>query len=147
MSIVANNTTISNSIIAGNQFDGVENNANQLNIYDSLISYPIMVGVGLVNGAGVSTTITNCTIASNADYGMIVQLPFGGLSNNILKNTLIYGNASGGISTSGIGAITNTVTYSLVQGVSTGTGNLDGTTVNPSFVSSLGSGFGSLVLS
>ncbi len=146
--VYANNTTIANSIISGNQVHGVyASDADALTINNSLIANNGGFGVAIVVLAGTKqTTISNSTIASNAN-GVIISASGGATSNNTLKNTLIYGNASGGITTIDAGTINNTITYSLVQGVTTGTGNLNGNTVNPQFVSPLGSGFGSLSLS
>ena len=111
-------------------------------IKESLIANNGLHGIDIfVNNGTRQTSITNSTIASNADYGINV-VTSDGTSTNTLKNTLMYGNASGGIfnDNSFGGTITNTITYSLVQGVTTGTGNLNGNTVNPQFVSAVGSG-------
>lgn len=141
INVNANNTTIANSFISGNKFVGVNVlDATALTIKNSLITNNGSFGVSLTTSN--NTNISNSTIVSNGEYGMRVFSD--GISNTSLKNTLIYDNASGGIQ-SGSG-INNNITYSLVQGVTTGTGNLNGTTVNPQFVSPLGSGFGSLSL-
>ncbi len=139
-----NNTIIANSIISGNQFTGVDAfNVTPLNINNSLLANNGSDGVfiSVTDGTTKLKTITNNTIAFNAGKGIDFNI-IGSTSTNTIKNNLIYGNVSGGIA----GNSTNTITYSLVQGVTTGTGNLNGNTVNPQFVSPLGSGFGSLSL-
>lgn len=142
--VKGNNTTIANSIISGNNGDGVRTlNADALTINNSLMANNGRYGVYISLDGTIQTNISNSTIASNGNDGINVN-SFG-ISNNTLKNNLIYGNASAGINTSGL--VTYNITYSLVQGVTSGTGNLNGNTVNPQFVSPLGSGFGSLSLS
>ena len=137
--IFGGNATIANCSIMGNNSDGFNIQNSTATIKECLIANNGFAGIFIrASNGNRQTTITNSTIASNADYGISVTTT-GGTSTNTLKNTLIYGNASGGIlnDNSGGGTITNTITYSLVQGITTGTGNLNGNTVNPQFVSSL----------
>jgi hypothetical protein len=135
LNIFGYNTTIANCSMMGNNSDGIVLNNSSASIKESLIANNGFDGIYITVDGTRQTTITNSTIASNASRGIRVET-IGGTSTNTLKNTLIYNNAFGGISTAG-GGITNTITYSLVQGITTGTGNLDGNTVNPQFVSPL----------
>lgn len=86
-------------------------------------------GGGMLNRNGSSPQIINCTIAGNeADDGA-------GIFNNDnaspgIHNTIVYGNRSG---ISSYGGSNPTLTYSLVQGQSGGTGSVVGA-VNPGFV-------------
>lgn len=142
LEISGDNATIANCSIMGNKDRGISIENSSASIKESLIANNGLHGIDIfVNNGTRQTSITNSTIASNADYGINV-VTSDGTSTNTLKNTLIYGNASGGIfnDNSFGGTITNTITYSLVQGVTTGTGNLNGNTVNPQFVSAVGSG-------
>ena len=90
-------------------------------------------GGGILNRNGSSPQIINCTIAGNeADDGA-------GIFNNTnaspgIHNTIIYGNRSG---IRNYGASNPTLTYSLVQGQSGGSGNVEGA-VNPGFVNQVG---------
>jgi hypothetical protein len=124
----------------GNNSLGINIGNSTASIKESLIANNGFRGIYIfVDNGTRQTTITNSTIASNADFGIDV-VTLGGTSTNTLKNTLIYGNAVGGINSdnSGGGTISNTITYSLVQGDAGGTnGNLNGNTVNPQFVSPL----------
>ncbi len=136
LNIQGENATIANCSIMGNNSNGIVINNSTASIKESLIANNGFDGIFITVDNGTrQTTITNSTIASNANYGIDV-FTAGGTSTNTLKNTLIYGNGLGGINASGSG-INNTTTYSLVQGVTTGTGNLNGNTVNPQFVSPL----------
>lgn len=137
--IFGGNATIANCSIMGNKSSGIFNSNSTASIKECLIANNGFHGIEFFFVGGTrQTTITNSTIASNANYGINV-VTHGGSSTNTLKNTLIYGNGFGGIftTTDGFGTINNTITYSLVEGVTTGTGNLNGTTVNPQFVSPL----------
>jgi Concanavalin A-like lectin/glucanases superfamily/Right handed beta helix region len=136
--ILGGNATISNCSIMGNNANGILIPNSSAIIKESLIANNGNSGIEIfVTNGTRQTTITNSTIASNANYGIKVTTSLGATSTNILKNTLIYGNAAGGIFNSGSG-ISNTITYSLVQGDAGGTnGNLNGNTVNPQFVSPL----------
>jgi hypothetical protein len=137
--IFGGNATISNCSILGNNGNGIYIENSTSIIKESLLANNGLNGIYiLVNNGNRQTTITNSTIAYQSNNGITV-VTTDVTSTNTLKNTLIYGNASGGIITSGSG-ITNTITYSLVQGFTGGTGNLNGNTVNPQFVSPLGSG-------
>jgi hypothetical protein len=134
------NATIANCSIMGNNSLGINIGNSTASIKESLIANNGFRGIYIfVDNGTRQTTITNSTIASNADFGIDV-VTLSGTSTNTLKNTLIYGNAVGGINSdnSGGGTISNTITYSLVQGDAGGTnGNLNGNTVNPQFVSPL----------
>lgn len=87
-------------------------------------------------GSGVVSTIsyTNCTIAGNNPQGMRNEGQSNGAVNLTLTNVLLYGNGSGIINDNFSGSISTTITYSLVQGVTTGPGNLNGNTVTPNFI-------------
>jgi hypothetical protein len=141
--VAGNSNTISNSIISGNQAEGVNVlNATNLNINNSLIANNGSDGISFFGSIlEVQSNISNCTIASNGGYGMNSQLQSQSsnqseLTNN-QKNAILYDNASGGIASSGGGTIINNITYSLVQGITTGTGNLNGNTANPQFAEPL----------
>jgi hypothetical protein len=138
--IFGGNATIANCSMMGNKSSGIYLDNSTTSIKECLIANNGFSGISilLLTGTLRQTTITNSTIASNANYGIDVLL-FAGTSINILKNTLIYDNASGGILNDNfLGTIINTITYSLVQGDAGGTnGNLNGNTVNPQFVSPL----------
>ncbi len=136
--IFEGNATIANCSIMGNNYGFYILNSTA-SIKECLIANNGLHGIEIdVFDGARQTTITNSTIASNGSYGIRVET-LGGTSTNTLKNTLIYSNALGGISNDNFfgGTISNTITYSLVQGLTTGTGNLDGNTVNPQFVSPL----------
>ena len=136
--INGNNATIANCSIMGNNSNGINIHNSTASIKECLIANNGITGINIYVSNGTrQTTITNSTIASNADYGIIFLDIIGGTSTNTLKNTLIYGNALGGILNNDFGG---TITYSLVQGeTSTTNGNLLGTT-NPQFVSPVASG-------
>lgn len=90
-------------------------------------------GGGMLNRNGSSPQIINCTIAGNeAGDGA-------GIFNNTnaspgIHNTIVYGNRSG---VSNYGGSNPTLTYSLVQGQSGGSGNVAGA-VNPGFLNQEG---------
>jgi hypothetical protein len=134
--IFGGNATIANCSIMGNNGGGIYITNSTTSIKESLFANNSFFGIYInVSDGTRQTTITNSTIASNANFGILVEIS-GGASTNTLKNSVIYGNVSGGISTSGSG-ITNTITYSLVQGETGGSnGNLNGI-LNPHFVSPL----------
>ncbi|MFN8347784.1 MAG: LamG domain-containing protein [Spirosomataceae bacterium] len=97
-------------------------------------------GGGVLNKATTSGAVhnvsyTNCTLAGNAPEGMRNEGQISGIANLTLTNVLMYGNGSGiTINNNSGGSTSTTITYSLVQGVTTGTGNLNGNTVNPNFM-------------
>jgi hypothetical protein len=140
LSIREDNATITNCSIMGNGSSGILVTGAYnitLTTKESLIANNGYAGTEInINSGNYQTAIINSTIASNASYRISVYTN-PGTSTNAIKNGLIYGNASGGIlnQVDGTGTITNTITYSLVQGVTTGTGNLNGNTVNSQFVS------------
>jgi hypothetical protein len=127
---------LSNSIIAGNNYDGIFINNNSQNIINCLIANNGFRGIFQYSGgASCLSNLTNCTIVSNGSFSILNNYAGGSyeITNNI-KNTIIKDNG-GGIN-DGTG-ITNNITNSLVQGVTTGTGNLDDNTSNPQFISPL----------
>ena len=133
------NSKISNCIVAGNNYEGIENNNNSTNYQNCLIVNNGGSGLSQISDINIQSNFTNCTIASNGNLGIENQAPdhFSRITNNI-KNTIIKDNGSGGIANTGSGITTNNITYSLVQGeTSTTNGNLNGNTVNPQFVSPL----------
>ncbi|WP_428666197.1 LamG domain-containing protein [Runella sp.] len=99
----------------------------------------IAAGGGVLNKAGSMGAVnnisyTNCTIAGNDPEGMRNEGQ-GGTVNIPLANAVLHGNGDGIITNnSGGGSTSTTIIYSLVQGVTTGTGNLNGNTVNPNFM-------------
>lgn len=137
---------ISNCTMAGNGNHGIfVYDITALNINNCLIVNNGNSGIYTTYNAPRPFTISNCTIAANQIGVSINYESTGNLQNNF-TNTIIYGNSNVGISNSNLngGIITNNITYSLVQGITSGTGNLNGNTTNPQFVSPLASGFGSL---
>lgn len=90
-------------------------------------------GGGMLNRNGASPQIINCTIAGNeANDGA-------GIFNNTnaspgIHNSIVYGNRSG---ISNYGGSNPTLTYSLVQGQSVGSGNLPGA-ISPGFIAPAG---------
>ena len=89
------------------------------------------------NGGGIyiresSPTISNATFSNNtattSGGGIHNELPDGSLT---ISNSIIFGNAPEGIFNGGSGGTSPVITYSLVQEVSTGTGNLNGTVPYP----------------
>ena len=68
---------------------------------------------GIINTDDISGTITNCTIVSNGDYGIVGE-------NFTIVNTIIYNNTDDDIASEN-----NTVTYSCIEDDFTGNGNID----------------------
>jgi hypothetical protein len=134
--------TIANCSIMGNNKDGIYiQNSTATNttttIKESLMANNGTFGLYINADNGVrQTTITNCTIAANATNGVRILANPSTTSISTIKNTVINGNGIG-INIIGSGTAIGTITYSLVQGVTTGTGNLNGNTVSPQFVSPL----------
>jgi Concanavalin A-like lectin/glucanases superfamily/Right handed beta helix region len=126
------NSTITDCVIAANTSDGISIDDNSSNFQNCLIVNNAGSGIYQVAiGTNIETNLINCTIAANGTLGISNYQELDHPITNTIKNTIIKDNASGGIS----GTATNSITYSLVQGISTGTGNLNGNTVNPQFVS------------
>jgi hypothetical protein len=68
---------------------------------------------GIFNTDDQSSSVTNCTIVSNDDYGIYGE-------NHTIINTIIYNNTDDDIESEN-----NTVTYSCIEDDFTGTGNID----------------------
>jgi hypothetical protein len=78
--------------------------------------------------------LTNCTLSGN---GIAIDEFVGGGAtiNNNFKNCILHNNNTGiSKSISVGGTINDNITYGLVQGIVSGTGNLNGNTTNPNFL-------------
>jgi hypothetical protein len=143
-----NNLLISNTYLLGNR---AINDGDAIyffsfaGIYNMTLSNCVVAGhtgeaifasgfTGGAIGAGtVNHSYTNCTFANNGT-AIRNESVTGGSNNFTLKNSIINGNTTG-ISVTNLGGTYNeNITYSLVQGVTSGTGNLNGNTTNPQFV-------------
>jgi hypothetical protein len=102
------------------------------NISNSLISGNS--GIGTFYNNKSNPTITNCTIAGNGGYNGGI---FNSSSQPVVKNTIIWGNATPFNDTQSI------ITYSDIQGGYTGVGNLN---IDPKFVSPQPSGIAPTLL-
>ena len=103
-SVFSNNT----ALYGGAVFNGAAATSNFANCIFSNNTASVL-GAGFYN-QNTTTVITNCTFGSNNIYNET--------STMTLTNAIMWGSGSG-IRTSGV----NTVTYSIVQGGFTGTGN------------------------
>ena len=137
------NSVVSNCVVVGNNADGIYMSENSTNFQNCVVVNNGGNGIRQNQTITTQSNFTNCTIASNGSNGIRNNVQIGGSVTNNIKNTIIKDNAVFGISNSGSGTSTYNITHSLVQGLTTGTGNLNGNTVNPQFVSPLGSGIGS----
>lgn len=144
----ANNLLITNTYLLGNRaigdghaiFFDSNNGTNNMKLNNCVVAGHTGNAIAAEATSTPSPTFgiinhsyTNCTFANNGTAISNRVLP-GATNNFTLKNSIIYGNTTG-ISLFNFGtSYTQTITYSLVQGVSTGTGNLNGNTTNPQFV-------------
>jgi Concanavalin A-like lectin/glucanases superfamily len=108
------NMKLHNTVVAGNTGDAIFSRSGGFSI------------------SPLNHIYTNCTFANNGTSisNIIIK---GSTMNLTLKNSIMYGNTTG-INVSNFEVYNQNITYSLVQGITTGTGNLNGTTTNPQFV-------------
>ncbi|MCP9754465.1 hypothetical protein EGI26_04720 [Lacihabitans sp. CCS-44] len=109
--IVNSKPEITNSLISNNKFDGIQQGQSVSNLSNQL-------------------RLVNCTIAANGNNGINSLAQFMGSITNILTNTILFYNNN---YISSNGAVTNLISNSLVQSVTGGLNNLNGTTVVPHF--------------
>lgn len=109
--LVDSNAEITNSLISNNMFDGILQAQFTFNLSNQL-------------------RLVNCTIAANGNYGINSSTGFGGSITNNLSNTILFYNNNYILSN---GAVTNLISNSLVQSVTGGLNNLNGTIVVPHF--------------
>ncbi len=117
-------------IISGNIGDGIGCFAPSALTSSTPILTNVLIsgntGKGIDNDEAVST-LTNVTISGNLNGGIQI---FGGSTNILIRNSIIFGNGGFGIFSG-----SPTIHNSLIQGIPGGiNGNLDGTALNPFFV-------------
>jgi hypothetical protein len=143
----ANNLLITNTYLLGNRAIGTghaiyfdsNNGTKNMKLNNCIVSGHTGNAIEATGGENPQTfgiinhSYTNCTFANNGT-AIRNQAYSLGTNNFTLKNSIMYGNTTG-INYDGIdGTYNQNITYSLVQGITTGTGNLDGNTTNPQFV-------------
>ncbi len=137
LNLDGDNTTVSNCMMAGNNNNGISIMNSSTNFSNCLIVNNGGFGIFQRDIGTIFTNLINCTIAVNGDIGIkSFTDDANAIINNNFKNTIIKDNVVG-IDDAGSGVTNYTITYGLLQGVTTGTGNLNGNTVNPQFVSPL----------
>ncbi|MGL4631413.1 MAG: LamG-like jellyroll fold domain-containing protein [Leadbetterella sp.] len=136
LDLVDYNSVVSNCVFAGNN-NGIKMLNNTTNFTNCVVANNVNSGIEQTsNTISTTSSFTNCTIVSNGLYGLFNSATIG--ASNTIRNTIIKDNLLDGISNPPFGVVmTNNITYSLVRFVTTGTGNLNGNTVNPQFVSPL----------
>jgi hypothetical protein len=110
--LINSNPEITNSLISNNIFDGIQQTQTVSNLSNQL-------------------RLVNCTVAANGNNGIYsIAQSMGSITNNIV-NTILFDNNN---YISWVGAVTNLISYSLVQNVTGGSNNLNGTNVVPNFI-------------
>jgi hypothetical protein len=131
-----------NMIVSGNSAGvsgaGICNYASSPLITNTLISGNASTwAAGLYNVQSSNSVLTNVTISGNnaINNGSGIYNESG--SSPLIRNSIIYGNKDGIVNADG--TCVPLFTYSLVQGgLQSGTGNINGDTHDPGFVSPLG---------
>ncbi|PSK91592.1 right-handed parallel beta-helix repeat-containing protein [Taibaiella chishuiensis] len=137
MSNYASSPTLTNCTFSGNtgtlHGGGMHNENNSSPIISNCAFSGNAAGFnggGMYNLSNCSPTLINCTFAGNrANAGGGAINNYDGTANPTITNTIIYGNTSGILNFGG----TPVITYSLVQGIAAGPGNINGST-NPLFI-------------
>ena len=119
--------TIENCIFRGNSAQDDGGGIINLTASSPTITNCVFSGNSATNGGGIfnvlnsSPQVTNCSFSGNKATNSGGAMQNNNMSNPVIKNCILWGNSSeienGGSSP--------TVTYSIVQGGQTGTGNLD----------------------
>jgi len=88
------------------------------------------LGAGILNGETTVATLTNVTITGNTALTNVGGIENNGTSTSIIRNSIVWGNASPINKAIRNGSTPAVANYSLIEGGYTGTGNID---VDPMF--------------
>ncbi|TCS84690.1 putative Ig domain-containing protein [Anseongella ginsenosidimutans] len=131
--MIISNCIVSNNF-AGLQAGGIGNDAGDLTVINSvIINNTAEYGGGIYNNFFGKLTVINCVFANNtAQYGGAVYIDEPLFTIPSISNSILWGNTTTADNNhvTGYAGAKPIVTYSIVEGGYTGTGNLD---IDPQF--------------